>query len=333
MLTKIAKQLVTQGKGILAADESTGSIKKKFEEVGVEDTAENHRKWRQLLFTAPEIERYISGVIMFDETFWQETDEGVPFPEYLSRRGIMPGIKVDEGRVPFPGSPKEKLTKGIETLPERIKRYANKGAKFAKWRGLFIIDEKENLPSDAAIAENSKLLARYAKICQNAGVVPIVEPEVYMNGPHSLFASREATSRALRATFMELEKIEIDYTGMLLKPNMVHQGTMSRETHSPEEIAKATLEVLEENVPREVPGIVFLSGGQAPREAEDNLRAINREGGAPWELAFSYGRALQDEAFAIWAGDMGKFVEVQKAFLEAAHRDSHAREGERHEEN
>jgi fructose-bisphosphate aldolase class I len=313
----------------LAADESTESIKKKLEAVGVEDSVENHRKYRQLLFTAPEIELYISGVIMFDETLRQKAQggpyNGVPFPQLLAERGIIPGIKVDEGKREMPGFPGEMITIGLDDLPKRLDEYKELGAKFTKWRAVINIDKDS--PSDTLIHANAEMLAQYAAIVQSKGMVPIVEPEVLMDGDNNLIASEEATDMTLRAVFLELERHKVDYTAMLLKPNMIHQGKLNGEQRTPREIADATMKVLHDNVPREVPGIVFLSGGQSPKEAEENLRAINREGEAPWELTFSYGRALQEEALKIWAGKDENVPAAQKAFLEAAKRDGAASEG------
>ncbi len=322
---EIAKRLVAEGKGILAADESTDSIKKKLEKVGIEDSVENHRRYRQMLFTAPEIEKYISGVIMFDETLRQLTNDGKPFPKLLEERGIIPGIKVDEGKREMPQFPGENITIGLDRLPERLDEYKALGAKFTKWRAVINIDEDS--PSDTLIHANAEMLAQYAAIVQSRGMVPIVEPEVLMDGDNKLIASEEATDMTLRAVFMELEKHKVDYKAMLLKPNMIHQGKLSGEQRTSQEIADVTMKVLHDNVPREVPGIVFLSGGQSPKEAEDNLREINKRGEAPWELSFSYGRALQDEALQIWAGKDENIPAAQKAFLEAAKRDSMAREG------
>jgi len=326
-LAEIAQRLVAPRKGILAADESTNSIKKRLEKAGIEDSVENHRLYRQMLFTTPEIEKYISGVIMFDETFRQSTGEGEPFPDYLSRRGMVPGIKVDQGKDSFPGSEREFLTKGLEGLPERLKEYYEMGARFAKWRALFVIDEEAGLPTQEAIDQNADRLAGYGLMCQEAGILPIVEPEVLMEGKHGMDASRNATYRAQKAVFIALSKHGVDFSGMLLKTNMVHEGTGSNEDRTPEEIARHTVKLLLETVPEEIPGIVFLSGGLSPREAEDNLREMNQLGELPWELTFSYGRALQQEALKAWGGKAENVEVAQKTFLETAKRDSMAAEG------
>lgn len=328
---EIARGLVAPGKGILAADESSGTIKKRFDKRGITDSPEMHRKYRQMLFTTPGIEEFISGVIMYDETIRQSTDpseaeaSGKPFPELLEEKGIIPGIKVDTGKRDMPGFEDEKVTMGIDDLPERLEEYKSMGAKFTKWRA--VINITDDTPTETSVHANSELLARYAAVVQSVGMVPIVEPEVLMDGVHTLSKSREVTYSVLKTVFGELSSHRVDFAGMLLKPNMVHPGEDSPDKATAKEIAKATVEVLREVVPPEVPGIVFLSGGQSPSEAEENLREMNRLAETPWELSFSYGRALQEPAMDAWGGKDENEAEAQRIFYETAKRDSMAREG------
>lgn len=329
-LAQIAKQLVASGMGILAADESTGTIKKRFEKIGIEDTVENHRKYRELLFTAPEIEKYISGVILFEETLKQSSSYNKPFADVLAERGIIPGIKVDQGLVDAPGYPGEKVTNGIEGLHERLREYKALGAKFAKWRGVFVIGY--GLPSDNAIDGNTELLAQYAKICQSEGIVPIVEPEVLMEGVHSLNDCEIATTRVLKKVFEKLSAKEVDFKGMLLKPNWVHSGLDSGAEPTSEDVARATLRVLTATVPDDVPGIVFLSGGDSPDNSTKHLAALNslaqsQEWGVHFQLSFSFGRALQGEALEIWKGKDENAKAAQEMFVKRARLVSEARLG------
>ena len=329
-LSEIAKALVAPGKGILAADESSGTIKKRFDKVGIEDSVENHRKYRELLFTTPGIEQYISGVIMFEETLRQSSSSGQPFSELLADKGIIPGIKVDEGKDPFPGSPKEYLTKGLDGLEVRLEEYKGLGARFTKWRNAYVIDKANGLPSEQAIEEGSKVLSKYAKVVQSVGMVPIVEPEVLMEGMHSIDDSRMATVRVLKSVFGHLSAEGVEFSGMLLKPNWIHPGLANNDKPENKEVAEATITILKEIVPSEVPGIVFLSGGDSPSDATDHLAAIDKmavspEGGVPWQLSFSFGRALQSEALNKWAGKDENVTAAQSLFLERAKKVSAAR--------
>lgn len=314
-----ARMIVADGKGILAADESTGTIAKRFAVIGLENTENNRRAYREMLFTAPGIGEYISGVIMYDETFRQNASTSEAFVKLLEREGILPGIKVDEGTKEMDGSPEEKVTKGLERLPPRLEEYAKLGGKFAKWRAVYIISE--TLPSDANIRENAKSLADYARACQEAGIVPIVEPEVLMDGTHSQARCEEVSKKVLRAVFEELAVASVALEGMILKPNMVVPGS-GAEKATPEKIAEATLRLFNKVVPKEVPGIAFLSGGQSEIEATANLNAMNARGPHPWKLTFSYGRALQDSALKTWGGKPEKVAQAQKVFLHRAHMNS-----------
>ena len=329
-ISEIAKTLVLPGKGILAADESTGTIKKRFDKVGIEDSVENHRRYRELLFTTPGVEQYISGVIMFEETLRQSSSSGRPFPEILSEKGIIPGIKVDQGKGEFPGSPREYITKGLDGLSDRLVEYKDLGAKFTKWRNVYVIDKAERLPSDQAIEENSKVIAEYAKVVQGLGMVPIVEPEVLMDGDHTIDECRMATVRVLKNVFEHLSAVGVEFGGMLLKPNWIHPGLASGHKPESSEVASSTIAVLKEIIPSDVPGIVFLSGGDAPDDATAHLAAIDKmavspEGGVPWQLSFSFGRALQSEALNKWAGKDENVSAAQSVFLERAKKISVAR--------
>lgn len=349
-LQEVAKALVAEGKGILAADESTATIKKRFDGVGIEDTIENHAKYRELLFITPGLSEFISGVIMFEETLAQKASTGQTFPELLKEKGILSGIKVDQGLEPMMGHAEEKVTKGLEGLPERLAAYKAQGASFTKWRAVFTVGER--LPSDAAIEENSNRLAEFAKASQGAGLVPIVEPEVLMEGSHSIRDSEIATNRVLKKVFEALSAHGVDFHGMLLKCNWVHHGLGTGETISQDanrlgegggkvdrtgepslEIAEATLRVLKSIVPHEVPGVVFLSGGDSPEDATEHLSAINEVGGQqpdgslPWELSFSFGRALQTEALETWKGKDENTKNAQDIFYLRARKVAQAREG------
>lgn len=323
-LRALAGKLVAPGKGILAADESTGTVGKRFEKVGIPATEENRRAYRELLFTAPGIGDFISGVIMFDETIRQNAADGRTFVRVLEEAGIMSGIKVDQGTEKFDGS-RETFTKGLETLQERLPEYVRMGATFAKWRAVITIGE--SMPTDAAIRRNAKDLASYALLCQDAGLVPIVEPEVLMDGNHTIGTCREVTGRTLRAVFEELARSRVSIEGMLLKPNMVVPGTESGSHASPEEVADMTIGLFNEILPPALPGVVFLSGGQGEIEATENLNAINRTGKTPWSLSFSYGRALQSSALRIWKGDPVNVSAAQEAFIHRAKMNSLASRG------
>lgn len=315
-LNETAKALVAPGKGILAADESLPSIEKKFKTIGIESTHETRKAYRELFFTTPGIEEYISGIIQFDETF----RDGL-----LKNPNIMSGIKVDGGTDDYKGNPNEKITKGIEGLPERLQEYKSLGAKFAKWRAIFKITPET--PSIQNLEENAVLLGQYAKACQEAGIVPIVEPELLMDGGHNIHRCGDVTRGVLKVVFLKLTQAGVDLSGILLKPNMILPGSDYPSKASPTEVAQKTLEVLKEVVPAEVPGIVFLSGGQTEDEATDNLREMNKIGGFPWQLSFSYGRALQNSALKIWAGKPENVVAAQEEFLKRAKMNSEARYG------
>lgn len=328
-LEDLAKALVAPGKGILAADESFPTIEKRFLSIGISSTQELRREYRELLFTTPEIEKFISGIIMFDETIKDKSSDGTPFPEILIKRGIIPGIKVDEGMEDMVGFPGDKLTDGLNGLADRLIEYKNLGAKFAKWRAAFTVSEVN--PSIQCVEENASRLAEYANICQTNGIVPIVEPEVLMDGNHSIDKCYETTRSVLRIVFLKLKERNLNFKEMLLKPNMVVPGTGSGDKSTPEIIAQKTIEVLKEVVPIEVPGIVFLSGGQTPESATNNLRAISlsaeAEGAGGWQLSFSFGRALQDPALKAWAGDSKNTETAKQEFLNRARINSEARYG------
>jgi fructose-bisphosphate aldolase class I len=324
-LDTIAQALVAPGKGILAADESTGTIAKRLASIEVDSTEPHRRAYRELLFTTPDVGRFISGVILFDETIRQRADDGTPFPEVIARRGVIPGIKVDKGTVPLPGFPGEKVTEGLDGLPGRLDGYAELGAKFTKWRAVITIGD--GIPSDACVAANAELLARYAAASQDAGLVPIVEPEVLMDGGHTLERCYEVTATTLAAVFEALRRHRVRLEGMLLKPNMVLAGTESSRQAGTDEVAEATLRCMRESVPAAVPGIVFLSGGQSDEDATAHLDAMNRLGPQPWQLSFSYGRALQAPVLKAWKGDAGNVPAAQRAFFHRAELNGAARHG------
>ena len=301
-LEQIALALVAPGKGILAADESTGTIEKRLKSIEVESTEDKRRDYREMLFTTPGLGEHISGVILYDETIRQSTRDGVPFTKVLADAGIIPGIKVDKGAKPLAGAPDETVTEGLDGLRERLAEYKELGAKFAKWRAVIAI-EGEQKPSAYCIHVNSHALGRYAALSQEAGLVPIVEPEVLMDGDHALERCYSVTEATLEAVFNELFSQRVVYEGMLLKPNMVVSGKDSPQRATPEEVAKATIRCFRSVVPAAVPGIVFLSGGQGDEEATANLNAMNALGPQPWRLSFSYGRALQAPSLKAWKGE------------------------------
>ncbi len=315
-LSEIAQALVAPGKGILAADESTGTIKKRFDKIGVESTEENRRAYRELLFTTPGIGKFISGVILYDETLRQKGSDGEALVATLQKQDIIPGIKVDMGTEAMVNSSEEKITKGLDGLPVRLKEYKTLGAGFAKWRAVIAIGD--GIPTDECIAKNAEILATYAKMCQEAGIVPIVEPEVLMDGGHTIEKCLEVTTKVLKKVFEELKKQNVDLSGMLLKPNMVIAGMDCPIQASPTQVAEMTLRCFKEVVPSEAPGVVFLSGGQSEQEACENLNAINIVGVQPWKLSFSYGRALQASALAAWHGKTENIPAAQKAFYRRA---------------
>jgi fructose-bisphosphate aldolase, class I len=310
-LERIAHQLVDDNRGILAADESTSTIGKRFKAIGVESTEESRRAYREMLFTTPGVEKFISGVIMYDETIRQKTRAGVPFPELQSKLGIVPGIKVDMGAKPLAGSPNEKITEGLDGLRERLQEYHKLGARFAKWRA--VIDIAEGIPTEYCIRANAQALARYAALCQEAGLVPIVEPEVLMDGAHTLERCAEVTTATLKTVFDELYYHRVALEGMLLKPNMVISGVKCAVQAGVEQVARETVRVLKRRVPAAVPGVVFLSGGQSPELATAHLNAMNALGSYPWALSYSYGRALQEPALTAWKGQEAGVSAGQKA--------------------
>jgi fructose-bisphosphate aldolase class I len=320
-----ARAIVAEHKGILAADESTGTIKKRFDSIGVESTEENRRFYRQLLFTAHGMEEFIGGVILYDETIRQSADDGTPFAELLAAKGVIPGIKVDTGAHDLAGFPGEKVTEGLDGLCGRLEEYRSLGARFAKWRAVITIGD--GIPTDACIAANAHALARYAALCQEAGIVPIVEPEVLMDADNSLETCWEVTTRTLHETFDALYDFGLDLQGTLLKPNMVVPGKGSPDQASSERIAEATVNTFLGVVPAAIPGIVFLSGGQSEVQATENLNAINQLGG-PWPLSFSYGRALQASALQAWGGDPANTEAAQVVFVHRARMNALAVAGE-----
>jgi fructose-bisphosphate aldolase class I len=315
-LARIAKAMVAKNKGILAADESSGTITKRFNSIKIESTEENRRAYRELLFTAPGAADYISGVILYDETIRQKTKDGTPFPEYLTKKGIIPGIKVDTGAKPLASFKGETITEGLDGLRERLVEYYKLGARFAKWRA--VIDIGDGIPTAFAIEANAHALARYAALCQENDIVPIVEPEVLMDGAHSIERCEEVTSTVLQTVFDQLFEHRILLEGMVLKPNMVISGKKAPNRAGPEQVAEATLRVLKRHVPPAVPGIAFLSGGQSPAEATLHLSLMNKAGPLPWSLTFSYGRALQDDALKTWAGQAANYAAAQKEMAKRA---------------
>ena len=309
-------ELVQKGKGILAADESGPTIAKRFKAIGVESTEENRRAWRSLMLAAPGLGQYISGIILYEETLGQRADDGEPLPQLAARQGIVPGIKVDAGKGPLALAPGDEITQGLDGLAQRLEGYRQQGARFAKWRAVYNVSDL--LPSRAAIAANAEALARYAAICQAQDVVPIVEPEVLIDGDHTLARCAEVTQAVLHEVFVALHRHGVALEHMLLKPSMVVPGKAHAAQAEPAEVAAQTLRVLRRTVPAAVPGINFLSGGQSPAEATANLDAMNRLGPHPWRLSFSYGRALQDTAMQAWRGQAAQAQLAQRALLKRA---------------
>jgi fructose-bisphosphate aldolase class I len=322
-LHTVAQALVDQSKGILAADESASTIKKRFDTISLESTEENRRNYRELLFTTPNIEQWVSGVILYDETFYQSTVAGVRFVDLLKAKGVYPGIKVDEG-LETVGERGEKVTKGLETLAVRLIKYAQDGAAFSKWRAVITIGA--GIPTDEIIERNAEDLARYALLSQQAGIVPIVEPEVLMDGSHSIEECGRVTAMTLTAVFDALKRASVNMKGMLLKPNMVVPGKTATDQTTDERIAKRTVDVLKATVPVEVSGIVFLSGGQSPQQATSRLNMMNTlfGGELPWKLSFSYGRALQEPVLHAWQGKKEYVKDAQTAFASRCELNSKA---------
>lgn len=329
-LNAVARKLVAPGKGILAADESEGTISKRFAAIELPVTLETRRDYREMLFRSTEaMEKYISGVILTEETLLQEAKDGTPFREILKADGCIPGIKVDRGAFTMPGSEDEKITEGLDGLRQRLKHYAEVGAGFAKWRGVIAITPKA--PTRNGIRANAHVLARYAALCQEAGIVPVVEPEVLADGEpgdHTIERCEEVTGEVLETVFTELRLAGVDLSGTLLKPNMVLAGVRSRQRPSVEEVAERTVACLKAHVPAAIPGIAFLSGGQSDEEATAHLSAMNTLGPLPWRLTFSYGRALQTAALLAWNGKAENVPAAQKAFAHRARMNALASSGE-----
>jgi len=324
-LESIARGMAAKNKGILAADESGGTIKKRFDVIKLESTEEARRTYREMLFTTPGTADYISGVIFYDETLRQKTKDGIPFAEYLTKLGVIPGIKVDTGAKPLAGYPNETITEGLDGLRERLAEYHELGARFAKWRA--VIDIGNGIPSQFAIDANAHALARYAALCQEANIVPIVEPEVLMDGSHTIERCEEVTRATLTSVFQQLYSHRVHLEGMILKPNMVISGKKCSTRADAQEVAERTVRTLKRHVPSAVPGIAFLSGGQGSAEATEHLSLMNKLGPVPWELTFSYGRALQDEALRAWGGKSDTYAAGQKAFFRRAKLNGLARNG------
>jgi fructose-bisphosphate aldolase class I len=324
-LHETAKALVAEGKGILAADESEGTIKKRFDSIGVESTEDNRRAYRQMLFSTAGVEEYISGVILFDETIRQSTDDGTPFSQLLASKGIIPGIKVDRGAKPLALAERETITEGLDGLRQRLEEYRSLGARFAKWRATYSIAEDK--PSEYCVWTNAHALARYAALCQEARLVPIVEPEVLQDGTHTIEESAKATGRVLQAVYQELHDQRVDLHGTLLKPNMVLSGYSATKRAGVDEVARETLDLFYRHVPAAVPGIVFLSGGQSDEDATAHLNAMNALGPHPWQLSFSYGRALQAPALKAWGGKAENLEAGQRAYYHRAKMNGAARTG------
>ena len=326
-LVRTAAELVSPDRGILAADESNSTIANRFDDIDTESSLDNRRAYRELLFTTSDMERYVSGVILYDETLRQEAADGTPFVQLLASKGVQAGIKVDQGPQPLAGYPGEMVTEGLTGLRERLKEYADLGASFAKWRAVIEIDPDAGIPTAAGIDANAHALARYAALCQEQGLVPIVEPEVLMEGSHNLAACEAATEHSLATVFVHLRRFGVLLEGVLLKPNMVVSGKTCPTQASVDEVAEATLRCFRRTVPAAVPGIVFLSGGQSPQDATAHLNAMNAMGPSPWELSYSYGRALQQPALAAWLGKPQNVEAAQRAFGQRARLNSLARSG------
>jgi fructose-bisphosphate aldolase, class I len=324
-LESVARAIVAPKKGILAADESNATIAKRFDGIKVQSTEELRRRYRELLFTTPRASEYISGVILYDETIRQKTSEGVPFPEYLTRNGIIPGIKVDTGAKALAGFPEEKVTEGLDGLRERLADYYKLGARFAKWRAVITIGK--GIPSRGCIEANAHALARYAALCQEANIVPIVEPEVLMDADNTIERCEEVTSATLTEVYAQLGAQRVLLEGTLLKPNMIIAGKKCAQQANVRQVAEATVRCLRRCVPSAVPGIVFLSGGQSEQLATEHLNVMNTLGPHPWPLSFSYGRALQHSALEAWSGKEAQFAAAQREYYKRARLNGLARDG------
>ncbi|MET3355155.1 class I fructose-bisphosphate aldolase [Xanthobacter autotrophicus] len=327
-LDAIAQKMVADGKGILAADESSGTIKKRFDAIGVESTEENRRDYRELMFRSEAMTKYISGVILYEETIRQKAKDGTPLVSLIQQAGSIPGIKVDAGAKPQPAFPGETITEGLDGLAGRLKEFYDLGARFAKWRAVIDIDTAKGIPSYGSIRANAHALARYAALCQEAGIVPIVEPEVLMDGSHDIDTCYQVTEWVLKTTFEELYYQRVRLEGMVLKPNMIVPGKKAAKQASVAEVAEKTVRVLKSCVPSVVPGIAFLSGGQSDEDATAHLDAMVKLGGLPWKLTYSYGRALQAAPQKAWAGKAENVAKAQAAFTHRAHMNSLAALGQ-----
>lgn len=327
-LTGTAKAMVADGKGILAIDESDGTCKKRFEALSVECTEDSRREYRGLLVSAPGIAQFVSGMILFDETLRQKNDSGVSYPKILEEAGMIPGIKVDTGAKPLALHEGEFVTEGLDGLRERLAEYKGLGARFAKWRAVIVIDEDNSLPSDACLMANAHGLARYAALCQEAGLVPMVEPEVLMDGSHSIEKCYEVTARTLKVLFEQLKEQGVSLEATILKTSMVLQGKDCVSTSDPKRVAEMTVKCLLENVPHNLAGVVFLSGGQSPKDSSYHLSLMNQNGELPWPLSFSYGRAIQEPALLAWANDRTDFARAQQSLITRAKMNSLAAKGQ-----
>jgi fructose-bisphosphate aldolase, class I len=325
-LNKVAEAMVAPGRGILAADESSGTIKKRFDAIGVESTEDTRRDYREMLFRSTEGMKHISGVILYDETIWQKAKDGTPLVEIIKKAGSIPGIKVDEGTKPLPNCPNEVITIGLDKLADRLPKYYEQGARFAKWRA--VIDIGEGIPSYTAIHTNAHALARYAALCQAAQIVPIVEPEVLMDGGHDIDRCYEVTEFVLKETFQQLYYQKVPLEGMVLKPNMAISGKKNAKRAGVEEVAEKTVKLLKSCVPGAVPGIAFLSGGQSDEEATAHLDLMNKIGNLPWKLTFSYGRALQHAPQKAWSGKSENVAAAQRVFAHRAAMNGLASKGQ-----
>jgi fructose-bisphosphate aldolase, class I len=329
-LERTAREMVAEGKGILAADESNATMSKRLEQVEVEPTEEARRRFRELVFTTEGVGEHISGVILFDETLRQSSSAGVPFSELLAQRGLIPGIKVDTGAKPLAGAPGEKVTEGLDGLRDRLAEYSEMGARFCKWRAVITIGD--GIPTDYCLRTNAHALGRYAALCQEAGLVPIVEPEVLMDGDHAIDRSYETTVATLHHVFRELFEQRVACEGLLLKANMVMSGYDCPDQAGVQEVAERTLRSLRQTVPAAVPGVVFLSGGQSDQRASAHLDAMSRVEGLPWEISFSYGRALLGLSLETWRGEQSNLAAAQAALQHRARLTGAARRGEYSEE-
>jgi fructose-bisphosphate aldolase class I len=325
LLSKTAAAMVAKGKGILAADESSGTCEKRFQSVNAECTEENRRAYRALLFGTPGVEQYLSGVILFDETARQKANDGAPFPEYLAKKGVIPGIKVDKGTVEIPLAPGEKVTEGLDGLAKRLDEYFKLGCRFAKWRAVIAIGK--GIPTHTCLYANAHVLARYAAACQQASIVPMIEPEVLLDGDHTIERCEEVVEQTLRATYAAIAAYNVSLEHLILKTSMVVSGKDNRRQAGVDEVAERTVRVLKRTVPAAQPGIVFLSGGQPDEAATAHLNAMSAMKNLPWPLTFSYSRALQNPALKAWKGQAGNVAAAQKAFYHRAHMNGLAAQG------